>query len=99
MSTEIAGSSGAEEMREVELDGEKVVLVKGLSEHTYTLTWCPSCGLANWIWHGRHDFSSVRCWNCKTLFMEDDESLLEIVDHYGLEDADGREKPHIYEDD
>lgn len=86
-------------MKEVELDGEKVNLVKDLDMQTYFLAWCPVCRKVNWVWQGRNDFSAIRCWSCKSFFMEDDEALLEIVDHYGLEYADGREKPHIYEDD
>ena len=78
--------------REVKIDGEIVVLVSALRVEEWYKAWCPACDKINWVYKGE-DFSAFKCRGCETIFMEDEKSLLEIIEHYGLEITEGDKRP------
>lgn len=74
--------------REMDFDGEKVTLFKHLDTTTYFRVTCPLCKQDNWHEQGRFDFTAFKCAGCGGVFMEDDEDLIDITEHEGLEIAE-----------
>ena len=57
---------------------------------------CPKCGSVNWVCNGdesdmtRPDIDGVKCWNCKTVWLLEDQRIVSEDDNYFIEDGEKR---------
>jgi len=77
-------------VRIITVDDETVYVCEHVARSECIEEYCPLCGKRNVYTIGRHSFSAIKCWSCGQIYMEDDEVLLDIVEHEGLEYEDGK---------